>query len=414
MANTVVMKFGGTSVGSTDRIGEVAKKVAAHIKRTGDKVAVVVSAMSGETDRLLEFCRKVGADNERASIPEIAREMDQAAATGEQVTCALTAIALRRLGVAAQSFTAPQLGISTREVYGQHLIEKIDGAYLRKVLAEGIIPIVAGFQGVDLEGSLRTLGRGGSDNTAVALAAELDSCRCYIYTDIDGVYTALPSICKQAKKLKQLSYEEMLELASSGAKVLQARSVALAKKFNVPLIVCSSFQDVEGTEIIKEYEGMEDAVVSGITCRSDEAKLTLRDLPDRPSMAAKVFQVLGEAGVNVDMIVQSQGQAGKATLCFTVPSDRATVAYDQLVKLIQAEVPSASLEIDKNMAKLSVVGEGMRTHTGVAAKMFEVLGKEGINVDMVTTSEIKITIAIHQRYAELAVRALHEHFIEKR
>jgi aspartate kinase len=246
----------------------------------------------------------------------------------------------------------------------------------------------------------------------VALAAVLGPCRCEILTDIDGVYTALPSICREAKKLHNLTYEEMLEMASSGAKVLQARSVSLAHKFKVPLVVCSSFNDVEGTNIVEEYTGMEDAVVSGITCRNDEAKLTLRNIPDQPGVAAKVFKAMGNAEVVVDMIVQSQGAGGKAAISFTVPRSSASLAYDTLVKLVRDEMPEATVEIDKDIAKLSVVGEGMRTHAGVASKVFEILGREHINVEMITTSEIKISIAIKEKYSELAVRVLHEAFIE--
>lgn len=406
MSKTVVMKFGGTSVGSTERIGEVAKKVLKHVKQTGDRVVVVVSAMSGETDRLLELCRKVGGEKRSK------REMDQVVASGEQVSCALTALAIQRAGVDSKSLLAHQLGIQTKDVYGQNLIQSIDAKRLEELLDEGIIPVVAGFQGVDDEGNFTTLGRGGSDNTAVALAAALHSCTCVIFTDVDGVYTALPSIVKQARKLKRLTYEEMLELASSGAKVLQSRSVALARKHKVPLIVASSFSDVEGTEIVEEYEGMEDSVVSGITCRTDEAKLTLRNIPDRPGFATKIFDALAKVGAVIDIIVQAQGTGGKATLSLTVPQENANAAYETLQSIVQKEIPDASVEIDRNMAKLSIVGEGMRTHVGIAAQMFQVLGREGINVDMVTTSEIKTTVVINQKYSELAVRALHEFFIE--
>ena len=407
MSEIVVMKFGGTSVGSAERIGAVAKRVAKRIRATGEKIVVVVSAMSGETDRLLELARKVGGSK------SVLRERDQLLASGEQVSCALTALALEREGVRARSLLANQAGIQTHCVYGQNLIQSIDADLLRKLLDEGVVPVVAGFQGVDADGSFTTLGRGGSDTTAVALAAALDSCRCEILTDIDGVYTALPSLCKDARKLRRLTYEEMLELASSGAKVLQARSVALAHKHRVPLVVLSSFSDVEGTEIVEEYEGMEDAVVSGITCRSDEAKLTLRNLPDRPGIASRIFRVLGDAEVVVDMIVQSQGMAGKASISLTVPQESGQTAFEALQRLVKEEMGEASVDLDKNIAKLSVVGEGMRTHAGVASMMFEVLGAEGINVEMITTSEIKISVAIDQKYAELAVRVLHEAFIEK-
>lgn len=405
MAETVVMKFGGTSVGSSERIGAVAKRVVKHVRETGDRLVVVVSAMSGETDRLIELCRKVSA----GKFPQ--REYHQLLAAGEQVSAALTAMAIEREGVKAQSLLAHQVEIETKEVYGQNLIQRINAAMINRLLDEPIIPVIAGFQGVDPKGHFTTLGRGGSDTTAVAVAAALDSCKCIILTDIDGVYTALPQICKRAKKLKHLTYEEMLELASSGAKVLQARSVSLAHKFRVPLLVSSSFSDAEGTEIVEEYRGMEDAVVSGITCKTGEAKLTLRNVPDKPGISALIFRAVGEVGVVVDMIVQSQGQGGKANISLTVPQDGASAAFDALQNVIR-EMPDANIEIDKEIAKLSVVGEGMRNHAGVAYQMFDVLGREGINIEMITTSEIKISVAIKQKYSELAVRALHEFFIE--
>ncbi len=405
MSDLVVMKFGGTSVGSSERIGAVAKRVASTVNK-GKRVVVVVSAMSGETDRLIELGRKVGGTGQNG------REYHQLVTAGEHASVALTAMALQREGIASQSMLAHQLDIKTKFVFGQHLISSIDTTRLRELVEKGVVPVVAGFQGVDTEGAFTTLGRGGSDTTAVALAAALDSCRCEILTDIDGVYTALPSICKQARKLDRLNYEEMLEMASSGAKVLQSRSVSLAHKHKVPLVVCSSFEDKEGTEILEEYEGMEDAVVSGITCRTDESKLTLRNLPDAPGVAAKVFKALGDAEVVVDMIVQSQGMGDRTAISFTVPKSDAQIAYDALVALTNAEMPDSSIELDKSIAKLSVVGEGMRTHAGVASRMFEVLGREGINAQLITTSEIKISVAIEEKYSELAVRVLHEAFIE--
>ena len=378
MAETVVMKFGGTSVGSAERINAVAKRVANHIRKTGDSVVVVVSAMSGETDRLIELSRKVAGNG----YPS--REYHQLLASGEQASSALTAMAIEREGIKSCSLVAPQVRLKTDNINGQNLIREIDAEYLKGLLADGYVPVVAGFQGIDDDGGYTTLGRGGSDTTAVALAAALDSCRCLILTDIDGVYTALPSICKKAEKRDFFTYEEMLELANSGAKVLQARSVSLAHKFRVPLVVCSSFKDIEGTEIVEEYEGMEDSVVSGITCRTDEAKLTLRSLPDQPGVAAKVFKVLGDAEVVIDMIVQSQGAGGKASISFTVPQSEGQAAYDAIMQLIKDEMPEASLEIDDDIAKLSVVGEGMRTQAGVTSRVFEVLGGEGINVEMIT------------------------------
>ncbi len=402
----VVMKFGGTSVGSPERIAAVAARVASNIRSRGQQVVVVVSAMSGETDRLIKLGKTIAGERMEG------REYHQLLASGEQVSAALTAMALQRQGIMAQSLLAPQIELNTFSIHGNNLIRSINVEKLRELLRAGVIPVVAGFQGVDERGGYTTLGRGGSDTTAVAVAAALGPCRCEILTDVDGVYTALPQLCPKARKLKYVSYEEMLELASDGAKVLQARSVALAYKYRVPLVVCSSFSDVEGTEIVEEYPGMEDTVVSGVTCRPDQAKLTVRDVDDRPGIAAKLFRILGEANVVVDMIVQSQGTSGKASISFTVPQDEAGKAKQALDRFASG-LPGSVVEVDENVAKLSVVGEGMRTHAGVASKMFEVLGQEGINVEMITTSEIKISVCIQRKYAELALRVLHESFFEK-
>ena len=400
------MKFGGTSVGSPERIAAVAARVASNIRALGRPVVVVVSAMSGETDRLIKLGKTVAGERMEG------REYHQLLASGEQVSAALTAMALQGQGIVAQSLLAPQLELSTFSVSGHNLIRSINVDKLRESLRSGVVPVVAGFQGIDERGGYTTLGRGGSDTTAVAVAAALDSCRCEILTDVDGVYTALPQLCPKARKLKYLSYEEMLELASDGAKVLQARSVALAYKYRVPLVVCSSFSDVEGTEIVEAYPGMEDTVVSGITCRPDQAKLTIRNVDDKPGIAGKIFRVLGDAQVIVDMIVQGQGQSGKASISLTVPQDLAAKAK-QALERFAAQNPGLAVEVDENVAKLSVVGEGMRTHAGVASKMFELLGAEGINVEMITTSEIKISVCIQRKYAELALRVLHENFFEK-
>ena len=410
MSEIVVMKFGGTSVGSTERIGGVAKRVVKRIKETGKKVVVVVSAMSGETDRLIELGRKVAGSNFNA----LNREYHQLVTAGEHASIALTAAAIEREGMPAYSMLASQIPLRTEYVLGQHLISEVDNKKILELLNKGIVPVIAGFQGIDDDGSLTTLGRGGSDTTAVAIAAALGPCRCEILTDIDGVYSALPSVCRKAKKLNSLTYEEMLEMASSGAKVLQARSVALAHKFKVPLIVCSSFTNDEGTEIVEEYPGMEDAVVSGISCRTDEAKITLRNLPDKPGVAGTIFKILGDNQVVVDMIVQSQGVGGKASISVTVPRESAQVAFEALSKYISKDMGDANIELDRDIAKLSVVGEGMRTHSGVASRVFEILGRENINVEMITTSEIKISVAIKEKYSELAVRTLHEEFIEKK
>jgi len=402
----VVMKFGGTSVGSVERIAAVAARVAQHVRATGQPTVVVVSAMSGETDRLISLGRAVAGDL------SLTREYHQLLSSGEQVSAALTAMALEREGLKACSLLAPQIELRTFTISGQNLIQGINVERIQELIAEGCIPVVAGFQGIDEQGGYTTLGRGGSDTTAVALAAALGPCRCEILTDVDGVYTAQPQVCPKARKLKHLSYEEMLELASDGAKVLQARSVALAYKFRVPLFVLSSFSEAEGTEIVEEYEGMEHTVVAGISCRADQVKLTLRNIDDRPGIAARVFRALGDANVIVDMIVQSQGHAGKASISVTVPQDSAKTAEKVLTELLSKEMPEAGVEVDANVAKLSIVGEGMRTHAGVATKMFEVLAREGINVEMITTSEIKISVCIQRKYVELAQRVLHEAFIE--
>lgn len=404
--NTVVMKFGGTSVGTLERIENVAKKVINYKKATGDNVVVVVSAMSGETDRLVGMAKQING------VVDYSREYHQLVCAGEQVSCSLTAMAMKRFGSDSRALLASHIKLRTKNVCGQNLIDCIDADYLWNLLRQDIIPVVAGFQGVDETGDFTTLGRGGSDTTGVALAAALDSSRCIIYTDVDGVYTTLPSLCKKAKKLPALSYEEMLELASGGAKVLHARCVSLAMKYAVPLEVRSTFTDTEGTKIVEEYEGMEDAVVSGITVKTDEAKLTIRNIPDRPGIAARLFKLISEAGVVVDMIVQSAGQSDLAQISFTVSSEDAARTHDLLMAVIADDMPQTTVTVDNEIAKLSIVGEGMKNHAGIAAQMFEVLGREGINIDMITTSEIKVSVAINQKYSELAVRVLHEFFIE--
>jgi len=413
MSATAVMKFGGTSVGSTERIGAVANRVAEYVRATGERVVVVVSAMSGETDRLIELARKISPEKSPG------HEFDQLLASGEQVSSALTALALRREGIPAKALLAPNVGLRTRTINGQHFISEITGERVEQLLDEGIVPIVAGFQGIDEEGYLTTLGRGGSDTTAVALAARLKANYCYILTDVDGVYTSLPSICKRAKRLEKLTYEEMLEMASSGAKVLQARSMHLAYKWKVPVIVASSFSaeplraDV-GTTIVEEYQGMEDAVVSGISHTTDQARLAVQHMPDKPGALAKLLACIGEAGIVVDMIVMSGGLRGQADVGLTVPEADAERAQRVVTEYLSKEMPEAMVTLDPDIAKLSVVGEGMRTHVGVAAEMFDVLGREGINIEMITTSEIKVSVAIKQKYSELAVRTLHEHFVENR
>jgi aspartate kinase len=402
----VVLKFGGTSVGTPARIVAVAERVKDHIERQGQQVIVVVSAMSGETDRLIDLAKKVG--NSKTSH----REYHQLLASGEQVSSALTALAIEAVGLKAKSLLAFQVGIQTRSTFGHNLIENVDTSKPRSLLEQGIIPVVAGFQGVDSYGDFTTLGRGGSDTTAVALAAAFSSCKCYIYTDVEGVYSAPPAVCKNAKKLERLTYEEMLELASSGAKVLQSRSVNLAYKHKVPLIVCSSFVEAEGTQIVEEYPGMENIIVSSISHRVDESKITIRDIPDVPGMAAKIFKTLSEANIVVDMIVQSEGQSGRAVISCTVPQEQGLTAADVLRELLVKEIKGSWIEVDNDVAKISVVGEGMRMHAGVAAQVFDILAREKINVQMISTSEIKISIIVKSEHAEHAVCVLHQHFLE--
>ncbi len=406
-SDIVVMKFGGTSVGSVERIQAVAKRVAKRFNQEKKKIVVVVSAMSGETDRLIGLAKNITA----GELPP--REYHQLLATGEQSSAALTAMAMDQEGLKAVSLLAPQIPIKTKFVGGHNLISSVDGEKIKEFLRAGIVPVVAGFQGIDETGSYTTLGRGGSDNTAVAIAAVLGPCRCEILTDVDGVYSATPQVCKKAKKLDYLNYEEMLELANSGAKVLQARSVALAHKHRVPLIVCSSFSEEKGTAIVEEYKGMEDAIVSGITSRSDEVLISMRNLPDVPGVGAKLFKMLGDCNVVLDMIVQSSSYNNRVDISITVPYDTADVAYKVLSTQVKIDWPESTIDIDREIAKLSVVGEGMRNQAGVAFKVFDVLAKQGINVMMITTSEIKISLVIKQKFVELAVRLLHENLLEE-
>ncbi len=406
MGNTVVMKFGGTSVGSPERIKAVAERVTSHISKTGDRVVVVVSAMSGETDRLIGLCKTI------ASGEAPVREYSQLLASGEMVSSALTSMAIQDLGVKSRSLMAHQFSMKTKRTFGQDLIAGIDSTAIKALLEKDIVPVICGFQGIDDQGDFTLLGRGGSDTTAVAVAAALDSCPCLILTDIDGVYSALPKLCPRARKLNKVTYEEMLELASAGAKVLQSRSVSLARAFKVPLWVCSSFSDEEGTEILEEYPGMEEAVVSGITCRRDEAKLTVRNIPDQPGNAGVVLTALAEVGIVVDMIVQSQGESGRAELSITVPREDLQKADKALQALASSSLEGVRLETEPEMAKLSIVGEGMRNHPGIAAQIFQILGKEKINIELITTSEIKVSMALADQDAERAVKVLHTHFVE--
>lgn len=397
----IVQKFGGTSVGNLDRIRSVADRVA-KARREGHDLVVVVSAMSGETNRLL------GLAHEISSRPT-EREMDALAATGEQVTSALLAIALQERGIPARSFQGHQVRIRTDNAYTKARIRSIDDENLRKALAEGFVAVVAGFQGIDDDGSITTLGRGGSDTTGVALAAAIKADVCEIYTDVDGVYTADPNVCPNARKVDRISFEEMLELASLGAKVLQIRSVELAMKYNVPIHVRTSFNDSPGTMVMAEDSSFESVVVAGVTADKNETKIILRSVPDQPGVVARVFEAIAEANVSVDMIIQNVSAAGTTDITFTATKTdvpRAKEVADRIVR----DIGAASVVVDDSVVKVSVVGLGMRSHAGVAAKMFRLLADEGINIDAIGTSEIKVSVLVHAKYAELAVRVLHDGF----
>ncbi|MEC7701189.1 MAG: aspartate kinase [Pseudomonadota bacterium] len=399
----LVAKFGGTSVADIERIERAADKVAKEVER-GNQVAVVVSAMSGVTNALIEHCSNVDSLYD-------AREYDSVVASGEQVTAGLMAMALQKRGIAARSWLGWQVPIICSDVHGKARILEINPEELNKRLEKGEVAVLAGFQGITHSGRIATLGRGGSDTTAVALAAALDADRCDIYTDVDGVYTTDPRIVPGASKLKAVSYEEMLEMASLGAKVLQTRSVEMAFKREVPVQVLSSFgdaigSDLPGTMVVKEEEIMEDHVVNGITYSRDDAKITILNLDDVPGVAAKVFGPLSKANVNVDMIIQDISTDGKLTdMTFTVPRGDAQRAKDVLLKC--EDLKGAKIISSTDVAKISVVGIGMRSHAGVAQKMFSALADKGINIQVISTSEIKISVLIAEEYTELAVRTLH-------
>jgi aspartate kinase len=397
----VVHKYGGTSVGSIERIRNVAERVI-RCKKDGNDVVVVVSAMSGETDRLLKLAAGV------SKFPD-ERETDVLISTGEQVTSALLAITLKELGFDAISLLGSQIRIVTDSAYGKARIEEIEGERVLAALRKGQIVIVPGFQGTDGAGNITTLGRGGSDTSAVAVAAALKADLCEIYTDVDGVYTTDPNITSKARRLDRVSYEEMLEMASLGAKVLQTRSVELAKKFNVPLLVKSSFAEGKGTLVCEEVPVMEQVVISGVTYNKNEAKITLSEVADKPGTAAKIFGPLTEANIVVDMIVQNVSHKGLTDMTFTTAKADAKRAF-KIMEQVAAEVGANQVTIDEDIAKLSIVGSGMRSHSGVATKMFTILSNEGINIEMISTSEIKISCVIKEKYGELAVRALHTGF----
>ena len=397
----IVQKYGGTSVGSLERIQAVADRVI-RTRRTGHDVVVVVSAMSGETDRLLDLARGLsGRPTER--------ELDVLLSTGEQVTIALLSIALQEKGQDAVSFTGAQVHILTDSAFNKARILEIDGAQVRKALADGKVVVVAGFQGIDRAGNITTLGRGGSDTTAVAMAAALKADECSIYTDVDGVYTADPRIVPEASRLDRISYEEMLEMASLGSKVLQIRSVEFAGKYHVPLRVLSSFKDGPGTLITDEDEAMEQALIAGIAHNRDEAKLTIVGVPDRPGIAHSILGPIADANIEVDMIVQNVGADRTTDFTFTVHRND----YDKAMGILEniaREMGAQGVNGDKRIVKLSIIGVGMRSHAGIASRMFKALADEGINIQMISTSEIKISVVVDEKYLELGVRALHSAF----
>ena len=397
----IVQKFGGTSVATPAHIETVAKKVAA-LHAAGNDVVIVVSAMSGETNRLLALAHDIS----RRPKP---RELDVLLATGEQVTIALLAMALEKDNCEARSYTGAQVHILTDNKYNKARILDIDAQRIHKDLAAGRVVVVAGFQGIDTEGNITTLGRGGSDTTAVALAAALKANECQIYTDVDGVYTTDPRVVPEARRLDKLTYEEMLELASLGAKVLQIRSVEFASKYNVPLRVLSSFEEGTGTLVTKEEEGMEQALISGIAFNRDEAKLTIRGVPDQPGIAYRILGPIADANIEVDMIIQNVSEDDTTDFTFTVHRND----FDRGLEILQRtaqELGAREISGDDKIVKVSVVGVGMRSHAGIASTMFEILAREGINIQMISTSEIKISVVVDEKYLELAVRALHEAF----
>jgi aspartate kinase len=398
----IVQKFGGTSVGSPEKIKAVAERVLRG-KNQGNKMVVVLSAMSGETNRLVALASQM------QELPDT-REMDMLLSTGEQVTIALFAMAVKQAGADAVSFLGDQVKINTDSVHTKARIESIDSDKIMTELNQGRVVVIAGFQGVNDKGDITTLGRGGSDTTAVALAAALKADSCEIYTDVEGVYTTDPNICSKARKIDRISYDEMLELASLGAKVLDIRSVTFAKRYKVPVHVRSTFTETEGTWVVEEDKQMEGLIVSGVTYNKNEARITVSGVPNQPGIAAKIFTPISDADIIVDMIIQNQDAGrGKADMTFTVMR----TDYERTLKLLQevvARIGAEKVQGDTNIVKISIVGVGMRNHSGIASTMFSVLAKEGINISMISTSEIKVSCVIEEKYTELAVRALHDAF----
>lgn len=397
----IVQKFGGSSVANVERIQNVAKRVVSYRKK-GFGLVVVVSALGDTTDELVELANKITSDPSE-------REMDMLLSTGEQISVALLAMAIHKLGSEAISFTGAQVGIITDTSHTRARIIKINADKIKEELKKGRIVIVAGFQGVTLNQDITTLGRGGSDLTAVALAKELKADECEIYTDVEGIYSTDPRIEPKARKIKEITYDEMLEMASLGAQVMQSRSIEVAKKFDVPIHVRSSFTNSTGTMISKEVKRMEDVVVSGITLNKGEAKITVCDVPDRPGVAAKIFKELSSSGVNVDMIVQNVSHTRQTDISFTVSKPELRKAL-RITKKVARNIKTGEVLADEDIARVSIVGVGMKTHHGVAAKMFEVLAHNQVNIEMISTSDISISCIIKKKFTETAVRALHEKF----
>ena len=398
----IVQKYGGTSVGSVERIQAVAKRAADTFNK-GNSVVLVVSAMGGETDKMIDLANELSQ-----SPPE--REMDMLLSSGERISAALTSMAINDLGVRSMSFTGRQVGIITYGAHTRAKIAEISADRVKAAIDEGIVPVICGFQGISETSDVTTLGRGGSDLTAVAVASVLNADACEIYTDVDGIYTTDPNIVPEARKLDKISYEEMLELASLGAKVLQTRSVEFAAKYDVPLVVRSSFSDAEGTLVTKEDKDMEHVVVSGIAYDKNQTKFTIMGVPDRPGIAANLFKTIAESNIVVDMIVQNISHDGKyADISFTVPKTDSKKAQE-ISETVAKELEAQGVIADNDIAKISIVGVGMRTHSGVAAKTFNALSENGINIIMISTSEIKISCVISVKYTELAVRVLHDVF----
>lgn len=401
MGKLIVQKFGGSSVANVERIQNVARRIV-NYKRKGNGLVVVVSAMGDTTDEIIDLANKI-TDNP----PE--REMDMLLSTGEQISVALLAMAIDKLGEEAISFTGGQVGIYTDKNFTKARITKINADRIREQLKEGKIVIVAGFQGITPDHDITTLGRGGSDLTAVALATTLKADECEIYTDVEGIYSTDPRVEPSAKKLKEITFDEMLEMASLGAQVMQPRSIEVAKKFNMPLHVRSSFNENAGTMILKEVTRMEDALITGVTLNKNEAKLTIRELPDKPGIAAKLFKELSEGGVSVDMIVQNVSHTKKTDISFTVPKTSATKAM-KVAKEASSNLNAGDVILDDDIARVAIVGIGMKSHPGVAAKMFSTLAENKINIEMISTSDISISCVIEKKFAETAVKTLHKSF----